>query len=58
MLSRDENVLKFSVGICWQVQEQDSANEIDIQVEEIDVDELIGTQARLEKIVDYIIAIL
>jgi len=53
---RDENVLKFSVEYVGRYRNRDSANEIDIQVEDIDVDELMESQARLEKIVDYIIA--
>ena len=35
---------------------RESANEIDIQVEDIDIDELMESSVRLEKIVDYIIA--
>ena len=53
---RDENVLKFSVEYVGRYRNRDSANEIDIQVEDIDVEELMESQARLEKIVDYIIA--
>ena len=53
---RDENVLKFSVEYVGRYRDRDSANEIDIQVEDIDVDELMESPARLEKIVDYIIA--
>ena len=53
---RDENVLKFSVEYVGRYRNRDSANEIDIQVEDIDVDELMESPARLEKIVDYIIA--
>ena len=53
---RDENVLKFSVEYVGRYRNRDSANEIDIQVEDIDVDELMEFPARLEKIVDYIIA--
>jgi len=53
---RDENVLKFSVEYVGRYRNRDSANEIDIQVEDIDVDELMESSARLEKIVDYIIA--
>jgi len=53
---RDENVLKFSVEYVGRYRNRDSANEIDIQVENIDVDELMESPARLEKIVDYIIA--
>lgn len=53
---RDENVLKFSVEYVGRYWNRASANEIDIQVEDIDVDELMSSPARLEKIVDYIIA--
>ncbi|MCB9252976.1 MAG: type I restriction endonuclease subunit R [Flavobacteriales bacterium] len=53
---RDENVLKFSVEYVGRYRNRDSSNEIDIQVEDIDVDELMESSARLEKIVDYIIA--
>jgi len=53
---RDENVLKFSVEYVGRYKNRDSANEVDIQVEDIDVDELMESSARLEKIVDYIIA--
>ncbi|NLI41195.1 MAG: type I restriction endonuclease subunit R, partial [Caldisericales bacterium] len=52
---RDENVLKFSVEYVGRYKNRESANEIDIQVEDIDVDELMESPARLEKIVDYII---
>ncbi len=53
---RDENVLKFSVEYVGRYRNRDSANEIDIQVEDIDVEELMESQSRLEKIADYIIA--
>ncbi len=53
---RDENVLKFSVEYVGRYKNRESANEIDIQVEDIDVDELMESQVRLEKITDYIIA--
>ncbi len=53
---RDENVLKFSVEYVGRYRNKESANEIDIQVEDIDVEELMESPARLEKIVDYIIA--
>jgi type I restriction enzyme, R subunit len=52
---RDENVLKFSVEYVGRYKNRDSATEIDIQVEDIDVEELMESSARLEKIVDYII---
>jgi type I restriction enzyme R subunit len=53
---RDENVLKFSVEYVGRYWNKNSATEIDIQVEDIDVEELMESSARLEKIVDYIIA--
>ena len=53
---RDENVLKFSVEYVGRYRNRESANEIDIQVEDIDVEELMESPKRLEKIVDYIIA--
>ena len=53
---RDENVLKFSVEYVGKYRNRESATEIDIQVEDIDVEELMESPARLEKIVDYIIA--
>jgi len=53
---RDENVLKFSVEYVGRYRNRDSANEIDILVEDIDVEELMASGTRLEKIVDYIIA--
>ena len=53
---RDENVLKFSVEYVGKYKNKNSATEIDIQVEDIDVEELMESPARLEKIVDYIIA--
>lgn len=53
---RDENVLKFSVEYVGKYQRKDSATEIDIQVEDIDIPELMESQHRIEKICDYIIA--
>jgi type I restriction enzyme R subunit len=53
---RDENVLKFSVEYVGKYTDKHSANEIDIQVEDIDVAELLESEERLSKIVDYIIA--
>ena len=53
---RDENVLKFSVEYVGKYTNRNSAAEIDIQVEDIDVEELMESPERLEKIVDYIIA--
>jgi len=53
----DENVLKFSVEYVGKYhQRADSANEVDIDVEAIDVRELMESPKRLEKIVDYILA--
>ena len=53
---RDDNVLKFSVEYVGKYKNRESATEIDIQVEEIDIDELMESSIRLEKIVDYILA--
>lgn len=52
----DENVLKFLVEYVGRYKEKKSKNEIDIEVEAIDIRELMESEARLEKIVDYIIA--
>ena len=53
---KDENVLKFNVEYVGRDKKKDSANEIDIEVEGIDTKELMESEIRLEKIVDYIIA--
>ncbi len=53
---KDENVLKFSVEYVGRYKRKDSATEIDIEVEDIDTEELLQDERRLEKIVDYIIA--
>jgi type I restriction enzyme, R subunit len=53
---RDQNVLKFSVEYVGKYRNRSSANEIDIQVEDINVEELLESDDRLEKISDYIIA--
>jgi type I restriction enzyme, R subunit len=57
---KDENVLKFGieyVGRYKQVGEDGSSkNEMDIDVEGIDTKELLESEARLNKITDYIIA--
>ena len=53
---KDENVLKFNVEYVGKYKKKDSANEIDIEVEGIDTKELMESEIRLEKIVDYIIA--
>jgi len=53
----DDNVLKFSVEYVGRYREKaDSANEIDIEVENIDIKELLESDERIEKIVDYVIA--
>jgi type I restriction enzyme R subunit len=53
----DENVLKFSVEYVGKYREKEgSKNEVDIEVEAIDIQELMESSKRLEKIVDYIIA--
>ena len=53
---KDDNVLKFSVEYVGRYRRKDTANEIDIEVEDIDTKELLESPKRLEKIVDYIIA--
>jgi len=53
----DDNVLKFSVEYVGKYKEkQNSATEIDIDVENIDKKELLESDERIEKITDYIIA--
>ena len=53
----DDNVLKFSVEYIGKYKEKnDSATNIDIDVEAIDTKELLESDTRVEKIVDYIIA--
>ena len=53
----DDNVLKFSVEYIGRYKEKaGSATNIDIEVESIDTKELLESQDRLEKIVDYILA--
>lgn len=53
---RDENVLKFAVEYVGRYREKEgSQKEVDIEVEQIDVKELMDSEKRLEKIVDYII---
>jgi len=52
---KDENVLKFSVEYVGRYKQKDTATEIDIEVEDIDTQELMEDQKRLEKIADYII---
>lgn len=53
---KDENVLKFAVEYVGKYKKKDSATEIDIEVEDIDKRELMESDTRLEKIVDYILA--
>jgi len=53
----DDNVLKFSVEYIGRYKEkEDSATEVDIEVENIDIKELLESEERIDKIVDYIIA--
>ena len=53
---RDENVLKFSIEYVGRYkQKEDSNNEVDIEVEDIDVKELLESDERMDKITDYII---
>jgi len=53
----DDNVLKFSIEYVGRYKEKnESASNIDIDVEEIDTKELLESQDRLNKITDYIIA--
>jgi len=52
----DDNVLRFSVEYIGRYKEREGArNNIDIEVENIDVKELLDSESRIEKIVDYII---
>lgn len=51
---KDENVLKFSVEYIWKYKTNSNTN-IDIEVEDIDKKELLESEKRLEKIVDYIL---
>ena len=54
---KDENVLKFSVEYVGRYTYKDgSETNIDIEVEDIDRQELMEDEGRLEKISDYIIA--
>jgi len=52
---RDQKVLKFAVEYVGRYKQKDSANEIDIEVEDIDTAELMQSTERLDKITDYII---
>lgn len=54
---KDENVLKFSVEYVGRYKHKDGREtNIDIEVEDIDTQELMEDETRLEKITDYIIA--
>lgn len=53
---KDENVLKFSVEYVGRYKQKESANIVDIEVEDIDKQELMEDETRLSKITDYIIA--
>ena len=53
----DDNVLKFSVEYIGRYKEKEgSSTNIDIEVEAIDTKELLESDTRVEKIVDYILA--
>lgn len=53
---KDENVLRFAVEYVGKYHYKDSANKLDIEVEDIDTKELLDSPQRLERIVDYILA--
>lgn len=53
---KDENVLKFSVEYVGRYKQKGTATEVDIEVEDIDIQQLMEDNGRLEKIADYIIA--
>ncbi len=54
---KDENVLKFSVEYVGRYKHKDGREtNIDIEVEDIDTNELMEDETRLNKITDYIIA--
>lgn len=53
---KDENVLKFAVEYVGRYRRVDTLNEIDIDVHAIDTQELLESENRLGKIVDYLIA--
>lgn len=54
---RDENVLKFSVEYVGRYREKEGTNTyLDTEVQDIDREELLTSEDRLEKITDYIIA--
>jgi len=52
----DENVLRFLVEYVGRYKRKETDNEVDIDVEGIDRRELMESEARVDKIVDYIIA--
>ena len=53
----DDNVLKFSVEYIGKYKEKEgSATDVDIEVENIDIKELLESEERIGKIVDYILA--
>lgn len=52
----DENVLRFLIEYVGRYRRKESDNEVDIDVEDIDRRELMESETRIEKIVDYIIA--
>lgn len=53
---KDENVLKFAVEYVGKYKRKNSANEIDIEVEDIDRKELMESDTRIDQITNYIIA--
>lgn len=53
---KDENVLRFSVEYVGKYTKKEGANEVDIEVEDIDKKELLESPQRLGKITDYILA--
>lgn len=52
----NDNVLKFSVEYIGRYKEKSGATNIDIEVEAIDKKELLESDERIDKIVDYILA--
>ncbi|MBN2782498.1 MAG: type I restriction endonuclease subunit R [Campylobacterales bacterium] len=53
----DDNVLKFSIEYVGRYKEKEKSETYkDIEVEDIDIKELLESDERIEKIVDYIIA--
>ena len=54
---KDDNVLKFSIEYVGRYKEKEGSQTYrDIEVEDIDTKELLESDERIEKIVDYIIA--